>query len=522
MANGYSTGMSRTPIDFSTGARAFMQSAIESRINEIKSSREEISKNQENILKAMSVKALPELARAQRDRYQGEIEKYRQDVINKFKESGGKLTLQQQKEIQDGFVDLNERMMSEVNELKQFDSFKKIALDPNFQYAYDPNKYEQIMGETYKNLMEGKGLGDLTAKVASAMKAPSTGDYLSNRYGQDIKSLDLESLGDFEGNIFTQTELSGLSVKGKESYAKAQRLRDTMLQDPYFRNKPNAKQEVEDFISQMRSETRPYKQTTGSGGSGDRNKNAIDFTHNKTEIEGEEFELVDVPTSIPQSERIKTITSGRNITTKKPLDGAVKAELVGVNWKKKTGVFRGIGGKATKGGEIAYIRQGETPRGTSNDWKGVFTEKDFNKSDFSSTLASEYKGGRPVEEVKVDKPVKNSDGSITVSGTVKFDKPKWFTGSGEEKVSITYEPFTDPKSEAYYEAPIKKTDVANWYGKTLIDGKDPDYYFSGESETKTDAKKGQLSVSAYNKAKGKNYTRKQIEDAFGEQYEIVD
>lgn len=487
MANGlmYPTGVSAAPIDVSSGAKAFMQSAIESRINEIKSSREEISKNQENILKAMSVKALPELARAQRDRYQGEIESYRQGVIDKFKESGGKLTLQQQKEIQDGFVDLNERMASEVNELKQFDSFKKIALDPNFQYAYDPNKYEQIMGETYNNLMQGKGIGDLTAKVAGAMKAPSTGDYLSNRYGQDIKSLDLESLGDFDGNIFTQTELSGLSVKGQESLAKAQRLRDTMLRDPYFRNKPNAKQEVEDFISQMRSETKPFRQTTGSG-SGGRNKNAIDFTHNKTEIEGEEFELVDVPTSIPQSERIKTITSGRNITTKKPLDGAVKAELVGVNWKKKTGVFRGIGGKATKGGEVAYIEKGTTPQGEAGDWK-AFTEKDINKNTFGEDyLKGKYAGGRPIEEVKNITKTKNEDGSITVKGTIVYDKKGLWKGSGEEEVSITYEPFTDPKSEAYYEAPIKKTDVANWYGKATIDSKDPDYYFSGQqTETTT-------------------------------------
>lgn len=519
MANGlmYPTGVSAAPIDVSSGAKAFMQSAIESRINEIKSSKAEISKNQENILKAMSVRALPELARAQRDRYQGEIEKYRQGVIDKFKESGGKLTLQQQKEIQDGFVDLNERMASEVNELKQFDSFKKIALDPNFQYAYDPNKYEQIMGETYNNLMQGKGIGDLTAKVAGAMKAPSTGDYLSNRYGQDIKSLDLESLGDFDGNIFTQTELSGLSVKGQESLAKAQRLRDTMLRDPYFRNKPNAKQEVEDFISQMRSETKPYRQTTGS--SGGRNKNAVDFTPSKTTIEGRDYNIVDVPRSVSQVPIIKTITSGTNITTGKPLSGAVEAELVGVDWDKKVGIFRGKGGKATKGGEVAYIRQGTTPKGKSGDWTGAYTEKDLDRADLSSQLALEYKGGRKVEEVKVDKPVKNSDGSITVSGTVKFDKPKWFTGSGEEKVSLTFEPFDDPASAATYEAPIKKTDVANWYGKATINGKDPDYYFSGEDkvsakETKslTAAQEAQLKIAMKNNP---DWTREElIEELF--------
>ena len=167
MADGlmYPTGISAQPIDITSGANAFMKSAIEARLGEIASSEERISKNQENVLKALSVKALPELARGQRDRYMKEIEDYRQNVIDKFKKSGGDLTMRDQTEIQDGFEDLKARMAGEVNDLKQFQTYQEKIYDPNFKYAYDQDKYEKILGDAYGRLMRGEGVGNLSAEV---------------------------------------------------------------------------------------------------------------------------------------------------------------------------------------------------------------------------------------------------------------------------------------------------------------------------------------------------------------------
>jgi hypothetical protein len=197
-----------------------------------------------------------------------------------------------------------------------------------------------------------------------------------------------------------------------------------------------------------------------------------------------------VPQSISQTDRIKTITSGTNITTGKPLGGAVKAELVSVDWDKKVGIFMGVGGKAKKNGEVVYVKKGKPISKSGSEWDGI-TEKDINSDTFvANYLKGEYTGGRPVKSVKDITRKPNEDGSITISGTVVYDKD-WSIKTGEERVSITYESFTDPTSEAYYEAPIKKTDVANWYGKALIDGKDPDYYFN---ESSTTSKKDPLGI----------------------------
>jgi len=197
MADGlmYPTGISSTPIDVTSGAKAFMQSAIESRLDEIRANTQQISENKKNILNAMSIKALPELANAQRDRYQQQIEDYRKSLVDKFRESGGKLTMQQQREIQDGFIDLNSRMQNEVNQLKQFESYQALTRDPNFVYAYDTNKAEQVLGNAYSRMMKGEGLGNIAAEWASAQIPPTIGDYTEKRYGNEIKRMDISTKG---------------------------------------------------------------------------------------------------------------------------------------------------------------------------------------------------------------------------------------------------------------------------------------------------------------------------------------
>ena len=144
-------------------------------------------------------------------------------------------------------------------------------------------------------------------------------------------------------------------------------------------------------------------------------------------------------------------------------------------------MLQGKGGFATKGSETAYIEKGTTPQGKSGDWKAL-TEKEIDKADLKTKLQLKYTGGRPVEDVKVNRPVKNEDGSITVTGTVIYDKPRWGAGNGEEEVSITFEPFTDPASAAVYEAPLyeNKEAVANMFPKVSIKGKPLGEYFNGQ------------------------------------------
>lgn len=282
MANGFSTGVSAKPIDLTSGARSFMRSAVEARINEIGANQERISKDNEMLLKALSIKALPELAREQRDRYTTEIEGYRQKLIDKWKTSGKNLTSRDQMEIQDGFLDLQSRMAAETNELKQYEQAQKLMSDPNFQYAYDPVKYEKVMKEAYSNLMAGKGIGDINAKLFGAQLAPSAGNYVAKRYGDDIKALDQYELGDIKGNIFTETQYQGLALENnpnltplqKQGIAKAQRLRAEMGTDPFFQrnyqkggvpDENMINQKITDLISPVIQKSSTFRTGTGGG-----------------------------------------------------------------------------------------------------------------------------------------------------------------------------------------------------------------------------------------------------------------
>lgn len=197
MANGlmYPTGVSTQPIDLTSGAQSFMQSAIEARLGEIESSKQQISESAKNVMKAMSVKALPELARAQRDRYQKEIEDYRQNVINKFKDRQGKLTLQDQKEIQDGFVDLDSRMRNEIGEMKIWKEHQKKMYDPNADLFYDMNRLPMVLAEGYGRMMRGEPLGNIGAEVAGTIKPRPITDYAFKRFGKDIEGFDILSRG---------------------------------------------------------------------------------------------------------------------------------------------------------------------------------------------------------------------------------------------------------------------------------------------------------------------------------------
>ena len=268
MANNFvlPTGISAQPIDFTSGATAFMKSAVESRLGEIAASQKQISENKQNVLKALSIKALPDLANQQRDRYQKEIQDYRQGVMDKFKSSEGKLNLQQQREIQDGFVDMQNRMLGEVNQLKQFEEYRKKIYDPNFKYTFDTDKYEDILGSAYGRVMKGEGLGDIAAEVGGAMLAPSVSDYVSKRYDEAIGRLDVQALGEFKGNVFTST-----TVQNREE---VERLRNEIMSDANVRNRFTAngvvdevkraetQQLVEDYVNRKITEVKPYKQTT--------------------------------------------------------------------------------------------------------------------------------------------------------------------------------------------------------------------------------------------------------------------
>jgi len=510
MANGlmYPTGVSAQPIDVTSGAQAFMQSAVEARLNEIATSQEQISENKKNVLKALSIKALPELARAQRDRYQTEIEDYRKEVVNKFRDSGGKLTMKQQTEIQDGFVDMQNRMAGEVNDLKRFQSGVQQLKKPNSWQLYDLDRAEQVAGAGWKRLMEGKPLGDFDAEMAQTFKTPSAGEYIAKIYGEDIKSLNIETVGDFKGNIFTTTQYQGTDVMSPESRAKAERYRDNMLQDPQFRNQYIApdgsidqqryeeqKQIVEDRISRIIQESKAYRQSTRGSSVTDKPP-VIELAETRQEFPSgvATDSYVAIPEGSAQSPIFLTAMGMRNEETGRDdtFDSATTLRMIGFDVVNDRAYYIAEGGELKKGGEVLYGIEGE-----------VSNEDDISKR---------KKDGKTIQELEVDTEyaltklgkmskfgdsdnatrvtgisvTPNGDGTYTMTGTVEKWQKKtelgrlWSPGAikeadldtkshklrDSEEVSVLINPLHDEKGTTRYSTSLRdRPEVIGELGK---------------------------------------------------------
>lgn len=262
MPDGYGIGISRQPIDFVSGAMAFGQAAADERLKEIEQNREIVSENYKNILKASSIKSLPELTNKLRDKYQVEIEDYRNEIMEMFKSSGGKLSAPQQRDIQDGFVDMQQNMLSDVGMIKRVDEAAKRQFQPGFTDAYNTDAYMSEVGQIRSELDAGKDVGNVNARLAQHLKRASVGDYLHKHYGEHIANLDIQSLGGYTGNVFTQTEFKGINVDTATGIRKVQDFVKQAMQDPEFVNrytdangvvneeaKTKVKQQIEDAIS---------------------------------------------------------------------------------------------------------------------------------------------------------------------------------------------------------------------------------------------------------------------------------
>lgn len=282
MATAFPIGVSSQPINIAGAGVNFMRSAVDAKLREIEQNREEIGENAKNALKAMSISTIEGLSGAIRDRYQEEIENYRNTVIDKFRNSGGKLSLQQQKEIQDGFVDLTKRMQGDVTSLKKMEEVQKL-------YLANPYAYQESLPQELRSMQldleKGKAIEDPMLLPLKNAVPISTSDYVLKKYAAPIKNLDVESLANFKGNVFNETETRGLGVEAAASRDKAIRLRDEIMRDSWVKYRAGEidsetynreKKTVEDAINQVISQSKPFRQTTGRSGSGSKTEIFVD------------------------------------------------------------------------------------------------------------------------------------------------------------------------------------------------------------------------------------------------------
>ena len=484
MAEGFLTGVSSTPLDISSGARALSRTALETRLGEIAASQEQISENKKNVLKALSINALPELARAQRDRYQKEIQDYRQSVIDKFKSSGGKLTLQQETEIQDGFVDMQNRMQQEVNELKQFQDFQKITTNPAARGLYDMNKLDEIAGSTYKNLMEGKGIGDLTAKLAGAIREQNPADYISKFYAQNVKGLDIES-------IARQKNKNSYEITEGEVAQEVDKLLDYVQQNDPNMNRvlsdANQRQVAKDAL--IREATKQMKGSlyeTGSDGSSPY-KNAVDYTPSEFTYKNKKWNIVSTPSDVTQTDRNFFINKATNVDTGETAQMTQdNAKIVGIDVDNGVIILEGKGGKAKTGDQLMYHLEGQpAPTKDGKYWNNATAESQLRKEETQRTMLSgseeATKFGVKAKDVVVDSVDITEDG-FTIKGHATVSSGFFGTKKQPVQLEVKGNTFTDPTSQAIYEAPLyeNKPAVSSWFKKATIKGKPIPYYFDNK------------------------------------------
>ena len=199
------------------------------------------------------------------------------------------------------------------------------------------------------------------------------------------------------------------------------------------------------------------------------------------------------------------------------------------------------GGQLMRGKEPLFSTKSMDGQPKSDKLQNGRTEAQLKAKAFDllSAKADKPESGKwsNVENVSL---VKDEDGNYTLKGTVKAYKGRLGSNfePGEElnkyakevaskEVEIPIEPVRDESAKRQLKFPLK--DYRN-----LLAGQEKSYKIGdvpvGEyldkvqdgTATKSAESKPTISVTEYNKAKGTNYTRQQIEKAFGSQYQIED
>lgn len=549
MANGiFPTGVSRQPLDVATAGQNFLQAAVEQKLANIEADREQVSESAKNVLKAMSIKTLDGLSRGLQNKYQKEIQDYRSKVVDKFRTKEGKLSLDDKVEIQNGFVDLQQRQLSDIAALKERAKARELITDPNFPYGFDAQSAVNEMVKWDKAMERGEYLGDPVAMVMKHRKEPEMGDYIDKAYGEEVATLDVESLAGFDGNVFTQTELSGLSVQARDSLEKARRLRDRIMLDPNVKARYTAadgtifedrlnetRQAVEDLISRKISASKPYRQTTrGGSGSGSDLRSLSQKTVDLAS--GTYPSYVDYPRS--QAEKRFTVNEALNEETGRMdrFDEAASMRVIGFDVPNNRVFFVSEGGELKDNGQTVYGGAGiiSDAANVNEKLEEGYTKERIKEQPvrFLADATDRVQNVNDVTRVTNLEFDETEDGRLVVTGNLEKWRTKQFVGIGGKRVSAeelnpekhvkeseesfraVVSPLSDPKSTTRYSLPLSDYEevVSELYQYGIEGTSVPSFYKQNLGNSGTRSNNGQYVVN------GKQYTEKQLLRQYKEMY----
>lgn len=508
--NGYATGVSSQALDLGSIASNYMQSAVEQKLQEIKENKAQISENAKNVLKAMSVKAIPEMSGALRDTMNKKIEDYRNDVISRFRKTEGKLTFDDQSAIEGGFMDLQNEMNMQKNMLDKGAALQKILLDPKAKEVYDVNKAWTAFSNWKKDFEAGKSVSDPITILATSVKPTDYRAEAMKDWEKISSNIGINKEATVAGGV--ETTKSGLDLE------KAGGALDMMLStDKYQYASPEQKQAIKqemlaNFTKQGIAKEPVKQKATKASGIGGLAKDAYDYTPKQVSIFGKSYTGIDIPTNVAQSPRSYVIPNAVNLTTGESNVSVPKdAELKFIDVDNNKLLFEGKGGEAQRSGQTLFFPENMSPVKEKGQWQGGKTESDLQKdatkkSALESAFARQYPDSKTPSEYK-DITLTKSDGSVTVSGTA-------IVKGKEMPVSTTYKTVKDESQSATYEAPLyeNQSAVAVVMPKVAIRGVPLSEYFKRYERGEM---KQAAQVPSYSKAflLGQGYSESQINKA---------
>lgn len=415
----YPTGVATTPIDFSGAANAFMQSALQTKLQEINQRKEQLTESGKAVAHFMSLEALPELAEQIRETYKGEIQGFRDKITNRFKETNGNLSYDDKLMIEREYNRISKDMQAKKIEADQWGWMQQQSMNPAFTKSIDPNAVLEA-AENFKLFKEGKPHKSVNEIIASNIRVPSVGEIILGRNPLLSKKFD-ELSSVIEQEVDPASGMVRFTISSEEDYNSiAPLVEQEMRTMAQFKDMPaeQFKQEMDKVITLIQKKDqkvqtqRMYAGRSGGSGSGSGGIGKL------TEITPRNETLPNTGKSIrgymeyPDSQTTQNIAPTRmvNLATGKTEEVSSAKDgikLVGLSFDEGKAYFQAEGGVMQKNGEPVFGVKGRMPAKPED--RGAFTEGDIRnrvmeiaKGNIPADLPEGYVLGNPRYE-KTDK-----------------------------------------------------------------------------------------------------------------------
>lgn len=475
MAQGYGIGMSSRPLDLASGGLSFYQSAVQARRQEIKDHMVEASENEKMMLKAMDMKGLGEVAGKSRDRLDQEIQKFRSEMVEKYRKNQGKLSNADRTWLEGKSVDIQNNITATKNQLQALEK-AKLMVTPDKWASYNDHV---ALGKQLAQAEDAIAAGDLTVNplniVMQGFRTPTAAEMISARYKDPLSKIDRSKITTVKGRTATindaateesLNQLYGMIAKDPQ-VAQQFIMRDEKgnpvvdANGQTIMDKELALNTILPMI-QDKTEIRPATRAEmGIYGSGGGDSMASNLPLVDMDFGGKQFNLAKIDTP-------KTMTGlpsdGINLLTgaKVPAGGTSQATFIGPGTDKETGepvlLFTmknpGISAPVTIGGKPAYKGEGDA-------WKEadpvVVSEIEKNPKEFflkEKDPESTSPDGRKYESYEWDVKSSKAGVEITAYGLVPKGKNKFWS----EKI-VSPDPAIREKAGSIVLKPAKSTDA---------------------------------------------------------------